>query len=251
MAARRQPTRTALIRERLGSWLWAVPNWIGSLRPFRPLWGYIILGPKESRNLKALSRALRLFVYKSVTRLGGATHGSWRFEMESGGQSFSLRLLPTEVLFDYGDGIIASGNFETLLRFTVDDSGNHVTSGRVNVRFPVADGMEPAHFARAVNDMTASLRSRVDSPRIHRPPGWALRRWARDFYSRRTFERVIEPTLVDLEVEYQEALAEQRLGKARWKRAIHYYAFWSTVVALALTGTLKKLVDLWKILRGS
>lgn len=199
------------MRSVLEPWVWTSLDRLGALRPFRRAWSHLLLDPPERRMVRRLSPTLRQLVERSVASMGVVHRGYWRIEASSDGRHVKLQLLPHSLLLDWGDGLVGPGTMRITLKFSV---------GRVE-----------------------------DGTCIRRPPGWRLRRLAEDVYSRKIYENVLEPTLNDLQFEYQLALAEGRISKARWVQLRGYYSFWSTVVALALAGWLSRLIRLWKILR--
>ncbi len=83
---------------------------------------------------------------------------------------------------------------------------------------------------------------------IVRVPGSRLHMIARFFYSRKTVERVFEPLLADMREEYQIALAEKRVWKARWVRISYYWAFAKAIGLQSLVSTAKQIFSLWKLL---
>lgn len=56
--------------------------------------------------------------------------------------------------------------------------------------------------------------------RIQRPPGSLLFEFFEFFCSARTAQKIIGPTISDYQLEYNDALAQQRMWKARWIRFI-------------------------------
>ncbi len=78
-------------------------------------------------------------------------------------------------------------------------------------------------------------------PSIHRPPGFKLQAFGEFTFSRKTYRNVLEPALEDLQSEHTEALAEDRLWKARWVRIRGTGAFWAAAVAQLPTSLLKWL----------
>jgi hypothetical protein len=82
-----------------------------------------------------------------------------------------------------------------------------------------------------------------DKSRISRPPGSLLGSIAEFVFSKKTVERVVTPILSDLQVEYCEALAEDRKIKAGWVRLRGY---WSLFKALGLYSIVRMFVDMWR-----
>jgi len=79
-----------------------------------------------------------------------------------------------------------------------------------------------------------------------RPPGWQLRKFAEFFFSPKTYQKVLEPTLRDLFDEYCEALKTGNPWKARWVRFRGYWSFWSAVIAQLPISLLKTVYTLWE-----
>ncbi len=82
--------------------------------------------------------------------------------------------------------------------------------------------------------------------RIHRPPGFKLQAFADFFFSRKTYEIVLEPVLRDLQDEHIEALAEDQLWKARWVRIRGTWSFWAAALAQTPLSVVKWVLKLWK-----
>lgn len=82
------------------------------------------------------------------------------------------------------------------------------------------------------------------STTLQRAPGGRLRRFAQLCYSKKVYDRVFEPILSDLLVEYFEALNERDAIKARFVLLRGYGTFWLAVFA-QLPVSLKRLVALW------
>jgi lipopolysaccharide export LptBFGC system permease protein LptF len=60
-------------------------------------------------------------------------------------------------------------------------------------------------------------------------PGHRLRSFARRFCSLGTTQRVVDPLIADLQFEYQRAVADGRIWRARWQLIAGYAAFWQTL----------------------
>jgi hypothetical protein len=84
--------------------------------------------------------------------------------------------------------------------------------------------------------------------RILRPPGSSLGSIAEFIFSKKTVELVVTPIISDLQVEYCEALAEDRKNKARWVRLRGY---WSLFKALGLYSVVKMFFEMWRKLSSS
>jgi len=88
------------------------------------------------------------------------------------------------------------------------------------------------------------------SRRTVSPPGVRLDHAARWFYSTRTYERVLQPALADMQFEYFQALHTGQPRKAKWERLKGYWAFWKAVVAQMPISMLQAVVKLWSSLPG-
>jgi|HubBroStandDraft_6_1064221.scaffolds.fasta_scaffold387399_2 hypothetical protein len=83
----------------------------------------------------------------------------------------------------------------------------------------------------------------ANSKRIIRPPGSGLNSAAEFLFSRKTMERVVNPVISDLQMEYCEALAANRRVKAIWVQIRGYWSFFKTV---GLYSVLKAFVEIWR-----
>jgi hypothetical protein len=81
---------------------------------------------------------------------------------------------------------------------------------------------------------------------IQAPPGQTLHRIASFVFSKRTFSRVLEPVLADMQLEYIEALAAGERLRGGWIRLRGYLAFSVAVTFKTGVGRFTRL--LWKIL---
>lgn len=101
-------------------------------------------------------------------------------------------------------------------------------------------------IAAMASRIWAKMFKALSRPRIHTPPGCTLHRIADFCFSKATVESVLGPTLRDLQYEYQEALSERRVWKARWVRCRGYWSFWSAVVAQLPVSVVKRIYELWR-----
>jgi hypothetical protein len=99
-----------------------------------------------------------------------------------------------------------------------------------------------ARFARHVH----ALSKYRGQQRIHRSPGFGLRRFARWFFAPKTVSAILEPVLSDMQVEFIEALAAKRPAKARWVQIRGYWTFWQHVALQIPVSITHLLVSLWK-----
>lgn len=76
---------------------------------------------------------------------------------------------------------------------------------------------------------------------VVRPPGAGMLRLADLLVSRRTYERVFEPLVNDLRLEYFEALSQQRPWKARLIAARYWIAFVWNFFAGPLLAAIEKI----------
>ncbi len=84
--------------------------------------------------------------------------------------------------------------------------------------------------------------------RIQRPPGSKVLAFVEFFCSKKTYSKVFEPIIADLYEEYFETLDKQRYWKARWIRIRYTGAFFSAIGLHLSLATVKKIVDLWKVI---
>jgi hypothetical protein len=87
---------------------------------------------------------------------------------------------------------------------------------------------------------------RITSPKkanIIRPPGSLLTAVSEFLFSQKTLERVVNPVIADLQVEYCEALAANRHVKAAWVRLRGY---WNLFKAIGLYSIVKMFVEVWR-----
>ena len=92
-----------------------------------------------------------------------------------------------------------------------------------------------------------ALSALLRKPRLIRPPGASLLRFAEFFYSPKAFKEVLEPTIVDLQAEYAEALSQGRGWKAGWVRLRGYWSFVNAAGLLSAVSLGKKVVKIWKM----
>ncbi|ANM29128.1 hypothetical protein ABI59_05230 [Acidobacteria bacterium Mor1] len=77
-------------------------------------------------------------------------------------------------------------------------------------------------------------------------PGSALLRFACCLFSKGTFDKILEPAILDMRHEHFEALHEGKKWKARFTLLRGYWSFWSAVVAQLPISVVKLVVQLWK-----
>lgn len=75
--------------------------------------------------------------------------------------------------------------------------------------------------------------------KIYRAPGWTLRHIAQFIFTKKHYERVFEPQLSDMEIEYQQALQVGAIWRARWVVIRGHGMFWATVCGQAVTSVVK------------
>jgi hypothetical protein len=68
-------------------------------------------------------------------------------------------------------------------------------------------------------------------PGIATAPGTRLYRFAKQVFRPRTFKRVFEPVISDLQFEFFEALQNGRPRQARWIQIRGYWTFWAHVAS--------------------
>jgi hypothetical protein len=90
---------------------------------------------------------------------------------------------------------------------------------------------------------------RSDYGRIQAAPGARLLWFADFFYSPRSVEEILLPTIIDMRRDYNDALAESRQAKAGWVRVRGTWEFVSAAGALTMASVGDILVRLWNLLR--
>lgn len=85
---------------------------------------------------------------------------------------------------------------------------------------------------------------------IEAAPGARLLWFADFFYSRKSLEEILRPTISDMRDEYNGAYVEGRVAKARWVRARGTWAFVSAAVSLAAASAGDVVVRLWRMFCG-
>lgn len=89
------------------------------------------------------------------------------------------------------------------------------------------------------------LVQRLRTPITH-PPGWNLHRLAELCFSKKTYTKVLEPALSDMQKEHFEALAAGRSWKARMVLVRGYWSFWSAVAAQLPISLARRVYEVWK-----
>jgi hypothetical protein len=84
--------------------------------------------------------------------------------------------------------------------------------------------------------------------RVRPPPGHRLLLVAELVFSRRSFEEILVPTIADMRIEYCDALAAGRRGKAWWVHLRGYISFVAAVGALGGVRVVKLAVRIGKII---
>jgi hypothetical protein len=82
---------------------------------------------------------------------------------------------------------------------------------------------------------------------IARAPGWRLNAFAKFVFPKKIYERVLQPTLADLESEYAEALAEGDVLKAKWVKVRGIYSFWAAALLQLPVSLVRLIVTIWKL----
>ena len=89
------------------------------------------------------------------------------------------------------------------------------------------------------------LVGRSDSKKLHRPPSYRLQDLAQ-FFTPRSYTKIFEPILRDLQDEQLEALATGSLWKARWVVLRGRFSFWAAVAVYLNGSVVRWLVKLAK-----
>ncbi|WP_420125245.1 hypothetical protein [Longimicrobium sp.] len=87
---------------------------------------------------------------------------------------------------------------------------------------------------------------RARAAHLQRPPGYGLLWFADFFYSPKSVEECLRPTIQDLQDEYAEALAAKRPQKARWVRIRGTWSFACAAGMLTMASIGKQVVKIWK-----
>jgi hypothetical protein len=101
-------------------------------------------------------------------------------------------------------------------------------------------------FDPYVSLQIALLRRYISRSGLQRPPGYGLLWFADFFYSRKSVDECLRPTIQDLQDEYVEALAAKRPQKARWVRIRGTWSFLCAAGLLTMVGIGKQVVKIWK-----
>jgi hypothetical protein len=101
-------------------------------------------------------------------------------------------------------------------------------------------------LAAALIALAYSLFFHWSESRVFRPSGWNLRRFAELCFSKKTFTKVLEPVLSDMQKEHFEALAASRRWKALMVLVRGYWSFWSAVVAQLPISFARRVYEVWK-----
>ena len=95
----------------------------------------------------------------------------------------------------------------------------------------------------AVDIVSVYVRRRM----ISRAPGWRLNAFAKRFFPKKMYERVLQPTLSDMETEYAEALAEGDETKARLVRWRGVCSFWLAIIYQLPVSAGRLIVKIWTL----
>ncbi|MEO0882912.1 MAG: hypothetical protein AAFY34_09265 [Pseudomonadota bacterium] len=87
-----------------------------------------------------------------------------------------------------------------------------------------------------------------DDTKVERPPGSTALNWSRKIFPKKFVRDVLEPTVMDLQDEYLEALASSGKAHRRWVYLRGHLSFLLAVVVGLKVGVVKKFVDVWKML---
>jgi hypothetical protein len=87
-----------------------------------------------------------------------------------------------------------------------------------------------------------------NSGRIRSAPGSRLLWFADFFYSRKSVEEVLLPTVVDMRRDYNDALANGRDAKAKWVRLHGTWEFLSAALSLTLASVRDFALSVWRLL---
>jgi len=98
--------------------------------------------------------------------------------------------------------------------------------------------------------ITIVIETGEEPARIICPPCWRLR-WLSDFvFSQKLNDEIFQPMLDDVQFEYNEAIARNRLKKAKWITIRGHLSFVSMLFALLPTIIAKQSGEVWQVLSG-
>jgi hypothetical protein len=92
----------------------------------------------------------------------------------------------------------------------------------------------------------SGLKLGASRSRIIAPPGHRLLAFAKFFFSRRTVDEVLQPTIEDMREEYHDALIAGEIFKARWIRVRGCWEFFKAAGLAKIFGIAKVVTKLWK-----
>jgi len=98
----------------------------------------------------------------------------------------------------------------------------------------------PPAAIRFLIDVIEAIREARKSLVITYSPGWTLTRWIDFLFSKKSVDQIFQPIIADMQLEYFDALSEDRMWKARWVAARGYGTFWYALVLHTL-GSLARL----------
>ncbi len=93
------------------------------------------------------------------------------------------------------------------------------------------------------------VREEARAGKVLKAPGSTLLVVVEFVFSTKT-ARLLRQPLLDLQLEYCDALGAQRPRKAAWVRLRGYWSFWKTMVMLIPVSLIRLGVQLWKISGG-
>jgi hypothetical protein len=121
-----------------------------------------------------------------------------------------------------------------------------VISSAIAARLAIQGSFRAVRTSPPTPDVVELLRLTAKGTRVLRPPGARLLSLVDFVFSKKTAKLLRQP-LLDLQVEYCEALGAQRPRKASWVRLRGYWSFWETVAMLMPVSLLRLVVQLWKL----
>ena len=115
---------------------------------------------------------------------------------------------------------------------------------------PSADPLGMASEARGLELLFKAMfrtKERFNTARVRRPPGSRLLVFADFCFSAKTRDLVLEPCIVDLRKEHNQALSQGRRWKAKAVLVRGYASFCAAVAAQLPLSALKMVLALWKV----
>ena len=162
---------------------------------------------------------------------------------------------PAPTLYD-----LAGRPIEQLSTLEIKDSdGIKVTTGKNGtieiIRTATeSDSPGPSGIVKDGIELSATFKSEVKKKpqgkqgRITLPPGHLLRDFVNLAYSKKIAERVLLPTITDMQKDWMDANPVNCPWKARWVTIRGYWTFLKVIGLQGVVSIIKRIFDAWKVL---